>query len=136
MQYTSLTGYTNVGDLGYGSVVNKIAQGTVNAGIKTAITGDSFKENLINEAAQNVYMYVGDLSLSAGWKEGSLNKVILHSAVGAGVVIGTPWATFPEAQGIGAGGSLGNIWRDVEYNNAINEKLENQVKDMEKNKHE
>jgi len=83
--YTSMTGYTNVGDLGYGSVVNKIAQGGVNAGIKTAITGSNLKDNLINEMAQNVYTYVGDVSLSASWDEGSLNKIILHGAVGAGV---------------------------------------------------
>ena len=93
MQYTTTSGYTNVGDLGQGELVNKVAQGTVNAGVKTAITGGSFKDNLINEAAQATYTAVGDFSMGqdqgtggdSAWSDGGINKVILHSAVGAGV---------------------------------------------------
>lgn len=111
MQYTSLTGYTNVGDLGYGNIVNKVAQSTVNAGIKTAIKGDSFKENLIDEAAQNVYQYVGDVSLSVGWNEGSLNKVILHSAVGASIAA----AKGEDILAGAASGAMAEIARPLTY---------------------
>jgi len=79
--YTS--GYTNVGDLGQGEFVNKVAQGTVNAGVKTAITGGSFKDNLINEAGSVAFNAVGhDLYNNSEYKDILPPKSIVQGLVG------------------------------------------------------
>jgi filamentous hemagglutinin len=93
LSYTS--NYTQLDNYGFdkGDYTTKIAQAGVNAGTKSLITGGSFKDNLINEAAQTAYTSVGSYALdeykqsggSSAWDEGGLNKVLLHSAVGAGV---------------------------------------------------
>jgi hypothetical protein len=47
-----------------------------------------------------------------------------------------PGVKFPEAKGVGTGGSLGNIWRDYEDNDKTNKELENKVNELEKMRNE
>lgn len=93
LSYTS--NYTNLTDYGFekGAFSTAAGQTVVNAGVKTAITGGDFKDNLIGDIAQEVYTSVGSYALdeyklsggNSAWDEGGINKIILHSAVGASV---------------------------------------------------
>ncbi len=75
--------YTQIADLGQGDLVNKIAQGTVNAGVKTAILGGKFTDNLIDEAASVAFESIGhDLYNNSEYKGFLPPKSITQGLVG------------------------------------------------------
>ena len=83
LTYTSP--YTNLTNYGFeeGTYTTKMTQAVVNASVKTAITGDSFKENLVNEVGSVAFNAVGhDLYNNSEYKDILPPKTIVQGLVG------------------------------------------------------
>lgn len=83
LSYTS--NFTQLSDYGFekGTYTTKITQAGVNAGVKTAITGGDFKDNLIGEAGSVAFNAVGhDLYNNSEYKDILPPKSIVQGLVG------------------------------------------------------
>ena len=77
--------FTNVTKYGFekGALSTKVAQAGVNAGVKTAITGGSFKDNLISEAGSIAFNTIGhDLYNNSEYKDILPPKSVVQGLVG------------------------------------------------------